>query len=298
MWAGAWLCLLAPLAGFLAILLAGNRIGRTAAGWVEHRVGVRRLRGRCRRADPAVGRGARGAPPRADRVHLAQGRQLPAGALDHGRHALDRDDARRHGRRRPHRPLLDRLHGGRGRAAALLRLHEPLRLLDAHARAGRQPAADARRLGPRRPRLVPPDRLLPRAPRGGRRGEEGVHRQRARRRAVRDGALPADREDRQRRLRHRLRRGRERRVLVDRRRARSPSACSAAPSPSRRRSRSTPGCRTRWRGRRRSPPSSTRRRWSPPASTSSAAPTRSSRRRRRSSTSRRSSASSPCSSRV
>ncbi len=30
---GAWLCLLAPLAGFLAILLAGMRISRRAAGW-------------------------------------------------------------------------------------------------------------------------------------------------------------------------------------------------------------------------------------------------------------------------
>ncbi|MFN0153810.1 MAG: NADH-quinone oxidoreductase subunit L [Gaiella sp.] len=31
---GAWVCLLAPLAGFLAILLAGTRITRRAAGWI------------------------------------------------------------------------------------------------------------------------------------------------------------------------------------------------------------------------------------------------------------------------
>ena len=52
---------------------------------------------------------------------------------------------------------------GRRRGAALLRLHGALRLLDADARDGRQPAAAARRLGPRRARLVPADRLLPRA---------------------------------------------------------------------------------------------------------------------------------------
>ena len=49
------------------------------------------------------------------------------------------------------------------------------------------------------------------------------------------------------------------------RRRRSPrssrSASWAAPLPSRRRSRCTPGSRTRWRARRRSAPSSTRRRW-------------------------------------
>ena len=32
--AGAWLCLLAPLAGALAITLLGTRIPRAAAGWI------------------------------------------------------------------------------------------------------------------------------------------------------------------------------------------------------------------------------------------------------------------------
>ena len=41
----------------------------------------------------------------------------------------------------------------------------------------------------------------------------------------------------------------------------SRSACSAARSPSRPSCRSTPGCPTRWKARRRSPPSSTRPRW-------------------------------------
>ena len=33
--AGAWLCLLAPLAGALAITLAGTRISRSTAAWVS-----------------------------------------------------------------------------------------------------------------------------------------------------------------------------------------------------------------------------------------------------------------------
>ena len=33
--AGAWLCLLAPLAGALAITLAGTRISRRTAGWIS-----------------------------------------------------------------------------------------------------------------------------------------------------------------------------------------------------------------------------------------------------------------------
>ena len=33
--AGAWVCLLAPLAGALAIALAGQRISRRAAGWIS-----------------------------------------------------------------------------------------------------------------------------------------------------------------------------------------------------------------------------------------------------------------------
>ena len=58
-----------------------------------------------------------------------------------------------------------------------------------------------------------------------------------------------------------------------------PCSCSAGSSASRRSSRCTPGCRTRWPARRRSARSSTRRRWSPPASTSSSGCTTSSSRR-------------------
>src|SRR6185503_15353507 len=107
-------------------------------------------------------------------------------------------------RRDADRPLLDRLHGGRRRGAALLRLHGAVRLLDAAARSGREPADPARRLGPRRPLVVPADRLLARAPDGGRGREEGVRDQRDRRRHVRARALPADPAHRLAELRGRL----------------------------------------------------------------------------------------------
>ena len=73
--------------------------------------------------------------------------------------------------------------------------------------AGREPAAAARRLGPRRPLVLPADRLLARAAERGRRGQEGVRDERGRRRHLRARALPADREDGHARLRDGLRGG-------------------------------------------------------------------------------------------
>ena len=161
---------------------------------------------------------------------MALGGRLQGEHRSPRRPALAHDDADRHRGRRPHRPLLERLHGGRGRGAAVLRLHGVLRLLDADARDGRQPAAAARRLGARRPRVVPPDRLLPRPPQRDRRREEGVRDQHRRRRG--DGARPLsrDRQGREPRLRHRLRRGAERPAVGHRRHA-------ARPRPPRRRRR-------------------------------------------------------------
>ncbi len=96
------------------------------------------------------------------------------------------DDAHRQRRRRADRPLLDRLHGRRPRGTPLFRVHRVLRLLDAHARRGREPADASRRLGARRPLVVPADRLLARAAERGAGGEEGVRDERVRRRD--DGA--------------------------------------------------------------------------------------------------------------
>ena len=86
----------------------------------------------------------RGSPPGDFHVGLSHPRR-PAGGLH---------DADRLRRRRADRRLLDRLHGRRRRGAPLLRVHGAVRLLDAAARPGREPAAAARRLGHGRPLLA------------------------------------------------------------------------------------------------------------------------------------------------
>ena len=196
MTAGAWLCLLAPLAARRA-----DHARRYA-----HLPPARRACSRPRRCSwRSAGRSGRSSRcsratrPSASEVTTAW-TWLEAGSFKVGlraarRPAQRRDDADRLRRRRPDRPLLDRLHGRRRRGAALLRVHVAVRLLDADARRGRQLPAPARRLGPRRPRLVPADRLLARARRGGCRRQEGVHHERVRRRD--DGArlLPPDPAD-------------------------------------------------------------------------------------------------------
>ena len=171
------------------ITLAGTLISRTAAGWISTVsvfVGfagavVAFVAGRWARA-PTTARTSRPPTPGS----ASAGFRVQGADADPRRPDLADDDADHHRRRRPDRLVLDRLHEGRGRGAPLLRVHGVLRLRDADARDGRQPAAAARRLGPRRPRLLPPDRLLPRPARGGRGGQEGVHHERDRRRD--DGA--------------------------------------------------------------------------------------------------------------
>ena len=193
--AGSWLCLLAPLAGCAADHACRHPHLAHGGGVDLDRLGVRRLRGRGRR----VRAGARGERrrPRASlhRVHLARDRRLPGADADPRRPDLADDDADHHRRRRADRLVLGRLHARRGRGAPLLRLYGLLRLRDADARDGRQPLAAARRLGSRRPCLLPPDRLLPRPSRGDRRREEGIHHERDRRRRIRARPLPAALED-------------------------------------------------------------------------------------------------------
>ena len=179
---GGWICLLAPLAGFLAILLAGTRITRRQAGLISTGSVFVGFAGAVVAFVDALGRDPD------DRVELTTAwTWLEAGDFEVGLELLVDPLSLvmmldRHRRRRADRRLLERLHGRRRRGAALLRVHGVLRLLDAAARRGRQPAHAARRLGPRRARVVPPDRLPPRPPLGGRGGEEGVRHQRARRR--------------------------------------------------------------------------------------------------------------------
>ena len=233
--AGAWLCLLAPLAGALLITLAGTRISRSAAAWISTGSVFVGFAGAADAFIRVLGESPRRSHASLDRVHVVRGRQLPGADADPRRPGLADDDADRHGRRRPDRLVLDGLHEGRGRGAPLLRVHGVLRVRDADARDGRQPAAAPRRLGPRRARVLPPDRLLPRPARGGGGGQEGVHHERDRRRRDGPRLLPADREDRHARLPDRGRRGR---ALVEHREPRCTGPArggdrevGAAPSP-------------------------------------------------------------------
>ena len=95
------------------------------------------------------------------------------------RSAVGADDPRRHRHRLADPHLLDRLHarGARLGVRALLRVPEPLRRVHARAGARRELPGDVRRLGRRRPVLLPADRVLVSEEVGGRRRQEGVHRQ-------------------------------------------------------------------------------------------------------------------------
>ena len=174
------------------------------------------------------------------------------------RPAVGDDDPRRHGDRLPDPRLLDRLHARRAarRRGALLRLPEPVLLLHAHAGAGRQLPGHVRRLGGRRPLLVPAHRLLVREEERLGCGQEGVHHQPRRRLGIPARRLPD--------LLHvrlvRFPRGGERRVRAPDRDgpvrhavAHHAAAVRRRAAARARRSRSTSGCRTRWKARRPSP---------------------------------------------
>ena len=155
---------------------------------------LRRLRRRGRDLRRPARTQRRTAQHHLDGVDVDHRRLLPLRLRDHDRPALRLHDADRLRRRRAHRRVLDRLHGRRQGGAALLRLHGAVRLLDAPARPGRQPAAPARRLGHGRPLVVPADRVLARAAERDRCREEGVRHERDRRRDDGARALPADPE--------------------------------------------------------------------------------------------------------
>ena len=152
--AGAWVCLLSPLAAAVTITVAGGRISRRTAGWIATLATFVAFGGALVALHRVVGRGP--VRPRAglDRLHLARVGRLPRPGADPARHPLEHDDAHRLGRRRAHRLVLDGLPRRRRRGAALLRVHLALRLRDAPARAGGELPPPARRLGARRPRVA------------------------------------------------------------------------------------------------------------------------------------------------
>ena len=115
---------------------------------------------------------------------------IPAGdfTVDVGfvRRRPDRLPADRRDDDRPARPrLLDRLHEPRPGLLAVLRLPQPVHVLDAAAGPRGQLPRRVRRLGAGRPVELPAHRLLVPQALGGAGGQEGVHRQPRRRRRVR-----------------------------------------------------------------------------------------------------------------
>ena len=109
---GAWICLLAPLAGALAITLAGGRISRRTAGWISTLTTFVAFGGALVAFVAALGGRPRPTASTSRRAYtwLAR-RQLRRRVPDPARPALERDDARRLRRRRAHRLVLDGLHG-------------------------------------------------------------------------------------------------------------------------------------------------------------------------------------------
>ena len=182
---------LVPLIAGLPLAASCDRAGRAAAGQagaldpgagglrrVADRDGRRVLgadrhgavrRGRVRRPAVRLDPGRQRSGQR--RLLRRQPDRLPADRGDHDRAAGPR--------------LLDRLHEPRPGLLAVLRLPQPVHVLDAAAGPGGQLPGRVRRLGAGRPVQLPADRLLVPQALGGAGRQEGVHRQPRRRRRVR-----------------------------------------------------------------------------------------------------------------
>ena len=254
----SWLCLFLPLAGVVVLALAGNRIGREPASWLATAIAFASFICGAAVFFSILGEGE-SARSHVYTLYTWAGanniQRAPRAAVDPGRPAVRGRDADRVRRGRADRHVLDRLHARRPQAAALLRLHEPVPVLDAAAGDGRQLRAAAGRLGPGRPLVLPADRVLARAGGAGRRRQEGLRDERDRRRRHRHRDLLHGARHRH----HRLPRGvhtRARCVAEGQLRRQLGGAAAAgwALSPNRPRSRSTPGFRTPWRAPPRSVP--------------------------------------------
>ena len=195
--------LFAPLLGAILCGFGYKWLGERAAISDRDRPAVLRLPALLDRLLQLRRRAAEPAAVPLDRLGHAQLR------LGHPARPADRDHAgRRHHRLGARAPLLVRLHGPRRELearrelhAALLRLSLVLHLRHAGAGHRRQPPAAVLRLGGRRRRLLPADRLLLPQGQRQRRRDQGVHRQPGRRLRLPDGHLRPLRAGRQRRLR-------------------------------------------------------------------------------------------------
>ena len=247
--AGAWICLAAPLAGAIAITLAGRRISRRTAGWLSTLSVFVAFAGAVWAFFGLRSNGSE------DAWTATAWTWLQSGSFKVGLTIIID----------PLSTMMMLIVSGVGGLIVLYSIgymdgDDEERRYFAYmsffvfsmllARPGRQPAAAPRRLGPRRPQLLPADRLLARAADRGRGREEGVRDERDRRRD--DGAvlLRADPAHPLALVRLRV----QRPPLVDHSDARR-----ARPARRRRGEvRADPAphlaARTRWKARRRSPP--------------------------------------------
>ena len=177
----AWLVLLFPLLGSIAIALGFRALPARVAGIDRHGRDRPRLRLRDRRPALPARRIARRPPPRLLALGLRQRRRARHQARDLRRPALGLHGPRRHRRLDPDPPLLVRLHAVRRGLPPLLQLPQLLRLLDAAAGPRRQLRPADRRLGLRRLRLLRADQLLVPAHDRDPRRDEGLRDQRRRR---------------------------------------------------------------------------------------------------------------------
>ena len=186
-------------------------------------------------------------------VGLREHRRRRRAAVAAARPAVGVHGARRLRRVDADPPLLDLLHGVRPRLHALLRVPELLRLLDAAAGPGRELLLPDRRLGVRRRGVVPADQLLVPAHDGHRGRHQGVRDQRRRRRRPGARDVLHLQAHRLARLPHGVRAAPASSPATTATSSRAACCCWSARSRSPRRCRCTPGSRTRWRARRRSP---------------------------------------------
>ena len=249
-----WLVLAFPLAGALLIALSWKLGPSKLHGYVGTAGDRALVPGGGRRAVPAAGPRRGGAPGRRRRLGLREHRRRRRAAVAAARPAVDLHGAGRLRRLDADPPLLGLLHGVRPRLHALLRVPELLRVQHAAAGPRRELLLPDRRLGVRRRGLLPADQLLvPAHDRDGS-GHQGVRHQRRRRRRARARDLLHLQAHRLARLPARVRGGAASSRATTATSSPAACCCWSARSRSPRRCRCTPGSRTRWRARRRSPP--------------------------------------------
>ena len=152
----SWVIPALPAFGAVVLLLFGKRIGEPRAGWFATGMMALDVRGVVRRVPRAAGRSR----PKSAALRVATAsrgsRSAASGRLPVPRRsALDDDDPLRHGRRHADPPVLDRVHARRPALHAVLRVPQPVRGLDARARARLELPRHLPRLGGRRALLVP-----------------------------------------------------------------------------------------------------------------------------------------------